>query len=78
MYYFHFTLQETCLTRFLQSEVKIKHIIVQNNTYKMKYYWIASTIEIKTTVLPCREIYKQNDVVFMSFLLILSHFRLFY
>ena len=22
----------------------------------MKYYWIASTIEIKTAVLPCREI----------------------
>ena len=39
MYYFHFTLKEpsaktqVSLTRFLQSEVKIIHIIVQNNTY---------------------------------------------
>ena len=30
----------------------------------MKYYWIASTIEIKTTVLPCREINIKNYVIF--------------
>ena len=34
----------------------------------MKYYWISSTIEIKTAVLPCREI----NTKIMSFLLILS------
>ena len=37
----------------------------------MKYYWIASTIEIKTTVLPSREI----NTKIVSFLLILSRFR---
>ena len=31
VYYFHFT--QVSLTKFLQSEVKIIHIIVQNNTY---------------------------------------------
>ena len=39
----------------------------------MKYYWIASTIEIKTAVLPCRKINTKN----MS-LLILSNFRPFF
>ena len=43
----------------------------------MKYYWIASTIEIKTSVLPSREINIKNYVIFMLFLLILSHFRPF-
>ena len=31
----------------------------------MKYYWIASTIGIKTAVLPCREINTKKYVVFM-------------
>ena len=39
----------------------------------MKYYWIASTIEIKPTVL----LLTQKIVIFMSFVLILSHFRPF-
>ena len=42
----------------------------------MKCYWIASTIEIKTTVVPCPEI-NTNIVIFMSLLPILSHFRPF-
>ena len=33
----------------------------------MKYYWIASTIEIKTTVLPCCEINTKNYVIFADF-----------
>ena len=33
----------------------------------MMYYWIASTIEIKTAVLPCREINKKTYAIFMSF-----------
>ena len=37
---------------------------------------MESTIEIKTPVLPCREINTKN-VIFMSYLLILSHFRSF-
>ena len=37
----------------------------------MKYYWIASTIEIKKAVLPCREINTKKYAI----LLILSHFR---
>ena len=41
----------------------------------MKYYLIPSTIEIKTTVVPSREI--NTHVIFMSFLLILSQFRPF-
>ena len=36
---------------------------------EMKYYWIGSTIEIKTGVLPCRE--------FSTKILILSYFRSF-
>ena len=34
---------------------------------EMKYYWIASTIEIKTAVLPCREINTNNCVIFADF-----------
>ena len=30
----------------------------------MKYYWIASTVEIKTTVLPYCEINTKNYVIF--------------
>ena len=44
----------------------------------MKYYWMLSTIDIKTAALTCREINTKNYVTFMSFLLILSHFGLFY
>ena len=33
----------------------------------MKYYWIATTIEIKTAVLPCREINTKNYVIFGDF-----------
>ena len=47
----------------------------------MKYYWIASTIEIKTAVLPCREINTNNYLILADFksfywtsLLILRHF----
>ena len=40
----------------------------------MKYYWIASTIEIKTAVLPCREINRKNYVLFV----IVSHIAHFY
>ena len=29
----------------------------------MKYYWIASTIEIKTAELPCLEINMKNYVI---------------
>ena len=36
----------------------------------MKYYWIASTIDIKTAKLPCREIKIKN----CHFFPILSHF----
>ena len=32
----------------------------------MKYYWIASTIEINTSVLPCHEI-DTNIVIFVIF-----------
>ena len=32
----------------------------------MKYYWIALTIEIKTAVLPCREINTKNYVIFAN------------
>jgi hypothetical protein len=34
--------------------------------YEMKYYWIASTIEIKMPVLACREI-NTNYVIFADF-----------
>ena len=44
----------------------------------MKYYYIASTIEIKTAVLSCREINTKNYAIFVPFLPILSHFRLFF
>ena len=40
----------------------------------MKYYCIGSTIEIKTAVMPCREINTKK----LSFLLIVSHFRPFF
>ena len=30
----------------------------------MKYYWIASTIKIKTIELPCREINTKNYIIF--------------
>ena len=33
----------------------------------MKYYWIASTIEIKTAVLPCRENNAKNCVIVADF-----------
>ena len=33
----------------------------------MKYYWIASTIEIKTAVLPCREINTKNCHYYVIF-----------
>ena len=33
----------------------------------MKYYWIASTIGIKTAVLPCREINTKKYVIFADF-----------
>ena len=36
----------------------------------MKYYWIAWT-----TVLPCREINIHNNVIYMSYFQISSHFR---
>ena len=49
----------------------------------MKYYWIASTIEIKTVVLPCREIntkivifddFKSFQAIFMGFKSLLVRF----
>ena len=33
----------------------------------MKYYWITLTIEIKTAVLPCREINIKNYVISADF-----------
>ena len=33
----------------------------------MNYYWIASTIEIKRAVLPCREINRKKNVIFADF-----------
>ena len=40
----------------------------------MKYYWIASTIEIKMTVLPCHEINTKN----CCFYVIFADFKSFY
>ena len=40
----------------------------------MKYYRTASTIEIKTAVLPCREIYTKNYIICMPVMVILSNF----
>ena len=33
----------------------------------MKYYWIASNIEMKTAVLPCREINTKKSVIVADF-----------
>ena len=40
----------------------------------MKYYWIASTIEIKMAVLPCREINTNKLCCYVSF----ADFKAFY
>ena len=41
----------------------------------MKYYWIASTLDIKTALLPCREINTKNYVIFADFKSFLQYFQ---
>jgi hypothetical protein len=43
----------------------------------MKYYWIASTTEIKTAVLPCREINRKLVEINTNNYAIFAYFKLF-